>query len=56
MYRERYPQPALVRVLEDVMGAPGVVNIKTGPLEGLEDFGRPQSWEVPAHAGSGIAI
>jgi len=43
-------------VLEDVMDALGVVNTKTGALKSLQDFGRAQTWEVPAHAGSGSAI
>jgi hypothetical protein len=30
-----------VRMLEEVVGAPDVVNIKTGSLKGLEDFGGP---------------
>ena len=43
-------------MLEDMVGTLGVVNIKTGPLKSLENFCRPQSWQVFAHAVSGRAI
>ena len=56
MHGNRHAQIGTVRMLEEVVRAFDVVNIKTGTLEGLEDSDRSQRWQVLAHAGSGMAI
>jgi hypothetical protein len=50
-----YSQLRPRRVLEDVMGAARVVNEKTGPLKGAEDFFRLERWKSLAHADQGRA-
>jgi len=44
MHGNRHAQIGTVRMLEEVVGALDVVNIRTSTLEGLEDFDRSQNW------------